>query len=78
MRMRTPRIRSISSWTCSEKVPVPRVCFHFFLLVKWYAMRSPPCTLWPCTAATLVLHAHWFYRWCLSYARKRGKEARAA
>lgn len=55
-----------------------RVCFHFFLLVKWYAMRSPPCTLWPCTAATLVLHAHWFYRWCLSYARKRAKEARAA
>ena len=51
-----------------------RVAFHFYLLVKWVAMRDPPIALWPCTAATLLLHAFWFFKWCRSYAKQRAKE----
>lgn len=53
-----------------------RVCFHLFLLLKWYPMADPPIVLWPCTAATLVLHVMWFVKWCKSYARGLSKGAK--
>jgi hypothetical protein len=53
-----------------------RVCYHSFLLFRWYRMDHPPTRLWPYPAFILGLHLYWFTLWIMGQM-KRASGAKA-
>lgn len=55
-----------------------RIAYHAYLLYKWVHIHDPPYQFSPIIAATLVLHAHWFYKWTRGQRRRSRLKQNAA